>query len=163
MRAPLPANEAERLHTLQRYAILDTAAEQEFDDLVRLAAHICDTPVAAVTFIDRERQWLKARLGIDANETSRDLAFCAHTILDPQVMLEVEDTLQDPRFADHPGSLVHPGSGSIWALRSSRPNSMLWARCAWPIIDRASSLTRNAQHCRHCLVRRWRNWNDDVR
>jgi PAS domain S-box-containing protein len=109
MRAPWPANEAERLQTLQRYAILDTAAEREFDDLVRLAAHICETPIAAVTFIDRDRQWLKARLGIETCETPRDLAFCAHTILDPYSMLEVEDTRKDPRFADHPGVTSNPG------------------------------------------------------
>src|SRR3954451_1595776 len=108
MRAPLPTNEAERLQTLQRYAILDTAAEREFDDLVRLAAHICETPIAAVTFIDRDRQWLKARLGLDVTETSRDVAFCAHTILDPHSLLEIEDTLNDPRFADHPGVKGNP-------------------------------------------------------
>ena len=100
-RAPLPDDEMSRLAELQRYAILDTESEQTFDDLTTLAAQICGTPLAVISLIDSERQWFKAKVGIDASETSRDIAFCAHTILQRD-LFEVADTLQDPRFVDNP-------------------------------------------------------------
>lgn len=101
MRAPLPPNEAERLETLLSYNILDTAREQVFDNLTLLAAHICQTPISLVSFVDERRQWFKSRLGLEALETSRDLAFCAYTILKPDEVLEVRDAQLDPRFADN--------------------------------------------------------------
>ncbi|MEC4888795.1 MAG: GGDEF domain-containing protein, partial [Nitrospira sp.] len=73
--APLPEDEAARLAELQCYHILDTAPEASFDDLTALAAQICDVPIALVSLIDRQRQWFKAKVGIDAAETSRDIAF----------------------------------------------------------------------------------------
>ncbi len=102
MRAPLPPNETERLAALHSYHILDTTPESGFDDLTQLAAQICNTPIALVAFVDKERQWFKSRLGLDVTETPRDLAFCAHTILRPDEMLEVHDAHLDPRFANNP-------------------------------------------------------------
>ncbi len=99
--APLPANEACRLQALSRYQILDTPSTPGFDNITRLAAMVCDVPVALVSLVDRDRQWFKARVGLDVAETSRDLAFCAHAILKPG-LFEVPDTLTDPRFADNP-------------------------------------------------------------
>jgi PAS domain S-box-containing protein len=101
MKAPLPENEAARLETLQRYAVLDTLPEQEFDDLSRLAALICGTPIALVSLVDANRQWFKAKVGIDVPETPRDVAFCAHAILEPGVMV-VRDALTDERFRTNP-------------------------------------------------------------
>ena len=79
--ASKPDNESRRLEALHDFHILDTPAEQAFDDLARLASYICQTPVATVSFVDRDRQWFKARVGVQASETSRDIAFCAHAIL----------------------------------------------------------------------------------
>jgi signal transduction histidine kinase len=106
--APLPPNERERLQALYRYQILDTIAESGFDDLTALAAHICGTPIAAVSFIDKNRQWFKSILGLEATETSRDVAFCAHTILESNGLLIVQNALEDERFYDNPFVISDP-------------------------------------------------------
>lgn len=101
MIAPLPTNETKRLEALRRYRILDTPAEQAFDDFAFLASTICQTPIALMTLVDTDRQWFKARLGLDATATPREQAFCAHTILGTGVMI-VEDATRDDRFANNP-------------------------------------------------------------
>lgn len=100
--APLPSNEVARLRTLQRYRILDTETEAAFDDLATLAAQICQTPIALISFIDVDRQWFKSKVGFETTEISRELTFCAHTILQPNQPLIVPDTLEDERFVDNP-------------------------------------------------------------
>jgi serine/threonine protein kinase len=99
--APLPDSEARRLDALKRYDLLDTPPEAEFDDLVRLAARFCATPMALISLVEADRQWFKAKLGIDIDESPRDVSFCAHAILDGDVMV-VPDATQDERFADNP-------------------------------------------------------------
>ncbi|WP_414623672.1 ATP-binding protein [Calothrix sp. CCY 0018] len=99
---PLPDNEEDRLQALIKYQVLDTEAEQQFDDLTAIAAHICDTPISLISLIDTSRQWFKSKLGLEVTETPRELAFCAHTILEPEKMLIVPNALEDERFADNP-------------------------------------------------------------
>lgn len=93
--------ESARISALQSYAILDTAPEQAFEDIARIAARLCGTPSALVSLIDDERQWFKARIGVDPSETPRDIAFCDHAIRGDGVMI-VPDAALDPRFADNP-------------------------------------------------------------
>ena len=106
--APLPADEAERLAALRGYAILDTPPEENFDRIVRLACRLFSVPIALISLVDENRQWFKARQGLEATETPRDVAFCAHAILEDGVLV-VPDATQDQRFADNP--LVQGGPG----------------------------------------------------
>lgn len=101
MQAPFPENEAARLEALCDCKILDTPAEDVFDDLTRLAAQICDTPTALISLVDAERQWFKSKVGLEATETSRNIAFCAYTILQRDSLV-VPDALEDERFATNP-------------------------------------------------------------
>ena len=101
MKAPLPPNESARLSALRQYHVLDTAPEKAFDELTQLAAQICQTPMASLTFIDQERQWHKSNFGIEVSEVSRDISFCAHTV-ERGDLLVVSDPQHDERFADNP-------------------------------------------------------------
>lgn len=96
-----PVNESKRLEALARYAVLDTPGEAVFDDLTRLAADICETPMALISLVDEHRQWFKSTVGIDLLETPRDYSFCAHAIYHDS-FFEVTDTQKDRRFRDNP-------------------------------------------------------------
>jgi ribonuclease BN (tRNA processing enzyme)/GAF domain-containing protein len=101
LRAPLPENEEERLASLHGLQILDTPREDRFDRITAIAAKALDAPIAAITLIDRDRQWFKSTYGLDVEETPRDESFCTHVVYDPAPLV-VPDTLLDPRFADNP-------------------------------------------------------------
>jgi anti-sigma regulatory factor (Ser/Thr protein kinase) len=94
-------DETRRLAALHRYRILDTEPERSFDDLTLLASHICGTPIALISLIDRDRQWFKSRVGVDLPETSRGVAICAHAIQQHDIFI-VPDTLESEAFKHNP-------------------------------------------------------------
>ena len=99
--AQIPSNEAERLRSLNELGVLDSGPEREFDALVQAAALVCGVPISLISLIDVDRQWFKANTGMPGfTETPRDLAFCAHAILQDGIF-EVPDATLDPRFADN--------------------------------------------------------------
>lgn len=99
--AAIPGDEEQRLATLRSLGLLDTPPEERFDRVTRMALRLFDVPIALVSLVDDDRQWFKSRQGLDAPETPRTVAFCAHAILGDEVMV-VEDALDDERFADNP-------------------------------------------------------------
>jgi two-component sensor histidine kinase len=102
-------SESDRLAALRGYGILDTHAEASFDEIAGIAAHICETPISLVSFVDEVRQWFKAEIGLGRCETSREVSICAHAIKQPeQRLFVVPDTTKDPRFASNPLVLGEP-------------------------------------------------------
>src|SRR5713101_1081827 len=120
MQLPLPENEVARLENLRSYGIFDTPPEQAFDDLTRLAAYICGTPIALIGFMDLDRQWFKSRIGWDVPEVPREMSFCAHTVLQADVLV-VSDTLENAQglatcpLATHGGIRFYAGAPLISA------------------------------------------------
>jgi PAS domain S-box-containing protein len=100
--ASVHSREAERLAALQKLKLLDTSQEAHFDDLVKLAAEICECPIALISLVDQKRQWFKSKFGLEANETPRDIAFCAHAILDEDKLFYIPNAKVDERFSDNP-------------------------------------------------------------
>lgn len=106
--ADVPDDESGRLEALRRHHVLDTRPEADYDDITAAASELASTPVALISLIDEDRQWFKSRRGLDVSETPRDIAFCAHTILQDGAFV-VPDAKADARFDDNP--LVTPAAG----------------------------------------------------
>ena len=98
---PIPPNEPERLHSLYSYTILDTLPEKDYESITKLASAICKVPIALVSLIDANRQWFKSKVGIDIQETPRNISFCQYAIMGTSIF-EIEDALLDERFRDSP-------------------------------------------------------------
>ncbi|MAP95264.1 MAG: histidine kinase [Ponticaulis sp.] len=123
MKAPLHSREAERLATLQSYRILDTDAEAEFDEIVALAARICEAPIALVSLVDSDRQWFKSKIGLEADQTPLEQSICAHAILQDGVF-EIEDTLADARTCDNALCLDDPNLRFYAGVPLIAPNGL---------------------------------------
>ncbi|MBM9502605.1 response regulator [Leptospira sp. 201903071] len=104
---PVPENEEARLKALQTYQILDTASEEKFDSLTQIAAYICNSSIALISLIDADRQWFKAKVGLEDAETHRNISFCQYAILHDE-LFEIEDALDDDRFKNNPLVLGPP-------------------------------------------------------
>lgn len=98
---PVPENEKERLEALLKYNILDTISDEEFDNITNLASYICQTPIAMISFIDKNRQWHKSKLGIEEKQSPRESSFCQYTIMENGI-LEIPNTLENDLFCEHP-------------------------------------------------------------
>lgn len=101
MNADITLEEVLRISDLYELDILDTPAEQDYDDLVELASMICGCPMSLISLIDNDRQWFKSKKGVDDSQTSRDISFCSHAIKQEDVFI-VENTLNDDRFKNNP-------------------------------------------------------------
>ena len=109
MRAPeIPPNESQRLAALRALGVLDTPPEERFDRLTRIATRAFNVPIALVSLVDGERQWFKSCQGLGSQETSREVSFCGHAILDPAVLV-VSDAFNAERFCDNPLVVGDPG------------------------------------------------------
>lgn len=98
----IPQLENERLTELYSYDLLDSLPEEEYDNLIKIASKICDTPIALLSLVDKDRQWFKSKVGLDTEETSRDVSFCAHAINNTDEIFEIPDTSEDQRFYNNP-------------------------------------------------------------
>lgn len=110
---PIPHDEIDRLAILRDHNLLDCSFDPDFDDLVHLAAIICDVPISLVTFIDEHRQVFKARVGLRSTETSRSISFCTHAIMSRELLV-VPDATQDARFSTNP-DVVNPPNIRFYA------------------------------------------------
>eukprot|EP01033_Poteriospumella_lacustris_P020073 gene20073-14640_t len=103
LKVPIPKKEEDRLLVLRQCNLLDTQADESFDRFTSLCARLFKMPIVLISLIDADRQWFKSRFGLAAQQTHRDLAFCAYTILEetPRVMV-VPDARLDARFKANP-------------------------------------------------------------
>jgi PAS domain S-box-containing protein len=149
--SPRFQNEKQRLEVVASYRILDTADERDYNDIVELASQVCDTPISIITFVDQNRQWFKARKGLDIHETPVNISFCAHTIHQDDVMV-IYDTLQDDRFHDNPLVLGPPHMRFYAGVTLVTPNGFRVGTLA--VIDQKPRQLSAAQISSLCILAR---------
>ena len=147
MSPPLPSNETRRLATLRSNALLDTPPKPSLDLLCAFAARLLNAPIALVSLVDADRQWFKARVGLDAAQAPRDQAFCAHAILDDATMV-VEDATRDPRFADNPFVTGEPGIRFYAGVPLKVEHARLGTLCVMDHVPRRLTGEQHDQLCR---------------
>ena len=149
--SPFPTDEAGRLAVLRRYAVLDTMPEQALDDLAELASYICEVPIALISLVDEERQWFKARVGLELPETPREFSFCEHALWQTELLI-VPDATLDARFASNPLVTGEPGIRFYAGAPLVTPEgAVLGTLC---VIDRVTrTLTPNQQKSLTMLAR----------
>ncbi|SDV48664.1 sensor domain-containing diguanylate cyclase [Chitinasiproducens palmae] len=102
MQPPVPPNEPQRIEVLEQYGILDTPPEERYENIVDLAVALSGAPIALVSLVAADRQWFKAKVGLDVCETPRNISFCAYAIAQPDEPMVIADASHDPRFANNP-------------------------------------------------------------
>ncbi len=146
-------DEENRLAALLRYDILDTSTEQEFDDITRLVAHLCDAPIAVINLVDRDRQWFKSEVGLGMRETPLDVSLCAHAILQPGLLV-VPDLFEDARFRDNPLVTAKPHLRFYaGALLESDDGQPLGTLCVLDDKPRAAGLSDTQREALSVLAR----------
>ncbi|WP_293938871.1 PAS domain S-box protein [Sphingobacterium sp. UBA5996] len=128
-----PANESDRIRVLHAYEILHTAPEEEFDRITKIASLVCGTPISLISLVDKDKQWFKSRLGLDTEETKREVSFCQYTLHEDQLM-EVEDAEKDERFKSNELVTLEPNIRFYAGLPLIDPNG--YALGALCVIDR---------------------------
>jgi GAF domain-containing protein len=158
--APILPNESERLAALRRYGILDIPAEADFDDFTRLVSQICGTPIATITLVDAARQWFKSNIGLETNETPREISFCGHAIAGNEI-LEVPNALEDERFWDNPLVIDEPKVRFYAGAPLITPDGLnIGALC---VLDRTPHhLSRNSARCSLSCHARWSTCSNSV-
>lgn len=128
-----PKNESDRIRVLHEYEILNTAAEEEFDRITKIASLVCGTPISLISLVDKDMQWFKSRVGLEIDETTRDVSFCQYTLEEDQLM-EVEDAKKDDRFKSNELVTLEPNIRYYAGLPLIDPNG--YALGALCVIDR---------------------------
>jgi len=140
--APLPSNESARIEALRQYAILDTLPEKALDELTLLAAQVCGVPIALISLVDTDRQWFKAKVGLEEIQNGRDISFCAHA-LEQKELFVVPDATKDERFSDNPSVTGDPGIRFYAGAPLTTPENLtLGTLC---VIDRFPRVLTEAQ------------------
>ena len=141
--APSITNEEERLRALAEYRILGTRPEQCYDDITKIASLTCGTPISLMSLVDVDRQWFKSKCGLETQETSRDVSFCAHAIASPEPLI-VKDALLDERFKSNPLVVADPKIRLYAGFPLQTPNDQrIGTLC---VIDRKPGYLSDKQH-----------------
>lgn len=153
-------NEQERLQELKEYEILDTPPDRILEELTDIASVVCDTPIALLGFIDKDRQWYKAKVGVEDREVKRSETFCVHTLDKPKEILVVEDALTDDRFKNHPAVTAKSGIRFYAGVPLETPKgNVLGTLCV--VDDKPRTLSISQKRALESLAKKAMNYLND--